>query len=647
MSYHYIREPGEEGSILTVESEQAAGANLTTLLERERPPLRAGLEIASAIADILTIAEEDGALHGDVKPGEVWVDATGSVALAGYGVPRRTTRAPESHPQGMPTDVFGLGVLLHALLSDEPLGRMPTDPDGHDQAVVDRVMRMDFSEVEGRRWLDDVRSFLCKILAYHPEDRPQPLDAANVLAQVASQCPGRTLEAWAARAVPAAGGAAPPRRPAGPVTEDLGGPQALSAPVLQGLGGFQPQRTAPSSKGESTAFWSKDRIAAMLAEEDDESEELLPPPVDRTRQARQLDTDGRPRPAAAPPEQLGGPSPAGFGGGLPPAQPSWGQAAPAASPWGNPAPPAPPPPLAELPAQDSPSEAFFKSGDAMGQEPEPPPAWEPQAPQRYSPPPQGPPPPMQAPPPQAGTPFAISGPTPDEVAANEPDIPRPGSGGGGKGKMVAIIAVVLILGCMGLSGAGGALWYFTQGPGAAPADETPSDVVDEPREIEEDPPEPRDSATPEAPPVEPPPEEPPPKADPPKTSGSSTGSSTKSSGGTTKSSGGSTGSSTKSSSPPKKDPPATTPTTPSSSEGSALASGQSEVRISFGSNADKVSLTCGDGQKRTFNGSTAMSFTGTVTCRVKQGKNMGVFTVTKSGAVTCSEDSRGINCSGP
>ncbi|MCB9746260.1 MAG: hypothetical protein H6741_04555 [Alphaproteobacteria bacterium] len=632
MSYHYIREPGEEGSILTVESDQAAGVDLATLIERERPPLRAGLEIASALADILTIAEEDGAFHGDVKPGEVFVDATGSVALAGYGVPRRTTRAPESHPQGMQTDVFGLGVVLHALLSDHPLGRLPQDPDGHDEEIIQRVWAMDFSEVEGKRWLDDVRTFLCKILAFYPDDRPMPLDAANVLAQVASQCPGRPLAAWASRAVPAAGGEGAQRRPAAPISEDLGGPQALSTPMPQGIGGFSPQRTAPSSKGESTAFWSKDRIAAMLADEDDESDEL-PPPVDRTRQARQLDNDGRPRPGTAPQEDLGGPSAASFGGGLPPAQPSWGgNAASAAPPWGAaPEPPAPPPPLSELPAQDSPSEAFFKSGDAM-QDPEPPPAWEP-----HSRPAQGPPPPVTPPRPPSG-PIAISGPTPDQVAAAEPDIPRPPTGGG-KGKIIAVVVVVMLLGCMGIAGLGGGYWWFTMGPGAAAdGDETPSEV-EAPTDPEVNPPEPRDTDVPEAdPPKEEPPAEEPPKeapkvSTPPKTTTTSGSGSTESNrGGTRK---------TTTPPPPKE-------TTPPPAETSTLASGQSEVRISFADNAEKVSLTCGDGQKRSFNGSTSMSFTGTVTCRVKQGKNMGVFTVNnKSGTVSCSEDSRGINCTGP
>lgn len=66
MSYHYSRDPGEQGTIHTVDG-TAPGVDLATLLQSGRPPLRACLQIGSAIADILTIAEEDRAVHGDRK----------------------------------------------------------------------------------------------------------------------------------------------------------------------------------------------------------------------------------------------------------------------------------------------------------------------------------------------------------------------------------------------------------------------------------------------------------------------------------------------------------------------------------------------------------------------------------------------------
>ena len=163
MSYHYSRDPGEQGTIHTVDG-TAPGVDLATLLQSGRPPLRACLQIGSAIADILTIAEEDRAVHGDIKPGDVTIRANGAVTVDGFGYSRRSTRAPEGRPDGSLTDVFGLGVVMHSLLSDQSLGMLPRDPDAHDDAVVDRVMEMDFGDLEGKRWLDDARRFLLSLI---------------------------------------------------------------------------------------------------------------------------------------------------------------------------------------------------------------------------------------------------------------------------------------------------------------------------------------------------------------------------------------------------------------------------------------------------------------------------------------------------
>ena len=86
--YHYTREAGADGTILTTPGE-AQGVDLATLLDRQRPPLKVCLEIGSAVADILTIAEEDQAVHGDIKPGNVLIEANGAISVAGWGVTRR------------------------------------------------------------------------------------------------------------------------------------------------------------------------------------------------------------------------------------------------------------------------------------------------------------------------------------------------------------------------------------------------------------------------------------------------------------------------------------------------------------------------------------------------------------------------------
>ena len=139
-----MREAGAEGEVLTDEG-TPLGTALTSLLESGPLPIEVGLEIIAFMADILTIAEEDEAMHGNINPGDVYIDVSGAVSLAGYGVQRARGRAPEGKPQFLATDVYGLGIVLHAILSREPMGVVPRDRDGHDDAIVDRLLAIDWS----------------------------------------------------------------------------------------------------------------------------------------------------------------------------------------------------------------------------------------------------------------------------------------------------------------------------------------------------------------------------------------------------------------------------------------------------------------------------------------------------------------------
>ena len=255
MSWYYTREAGDEGQILTDEG-TPAGVPLSELLVPGPLPVQPALELVACAADAVSIAEEDHAVHGDLKPGDIYVDATGSISLSGYGEARRSGRAPEPQPVGTATDVYGLGITLYAVLAGTPMGQVPRDRDGHDDHIVSRLLGIEWGALADKAWMSDVQSFLCSMLAYEPDERPTALDVANVLFHVASQTGGESLQAWSARAVPAAGGARALRpTPSAPMEEDLGGPQELGGPVSQAI----KVRKAASAKGESTAFWSRER----------------------------------------------------------------------------------------------------------------------------------------------------------------------------------------------------------------------------------------------------------------------------------------------------------------------------------------------------------------------------------------------------
>ena len=55
-------------------------------------------------------------------------------------------------------------------------------------------------------------------------------------------------------------------------------------------------------------------------------------------------------------------------------------------------------------------------------------------------------------------------------------------------------------------------------------------------------------------------------------------------------------------------------------------------------------LLCGDGQTRTFVGSTRMTFDAITTCRVEIGEARGVFQASEAGTITCSESGGMVVC---
>ncbi|MBM4367812.1 MAG: hypothetical protein FJ102_16485, partial [Deltaproteobacteria bacterium] len=289
-AYHYTREAGEQGQVLAAEG-TSPGRTLEELLREGRPPLKAALELGAALADILCIAEMDQVVHGDLRPAMVRVATNGDVSLDGFGQPRGRSSAPEGRVDAHAVDIYGLGIVLHSMLADDGIGELPADEEGHDDEVINRVLALDFRAVQGKRWVQDVRTFLCKIMAWHADERPVALDAANVLLSVAAEIPGDGLPEWSVNTgMRAAPGPveAPAMRPMPSNVEILEGPSALGAPMAKGA-----VRQAPSSKGESTSFWSREKIAQMLAEEDDDD-----------------DAFAAPSPKASPAARSGGYSPA-------------------------------------------------------------------------------------------------------------------------------------------------------------------------------------------------------------------------------------------------------------------------------------------------------------------------------------------------
>ena len=101
------------------------------------------------------------------------------------------------------------------------------------------------------------------MLAHSPGERLAPLDVANVLAEAGNKIGGDGVAVWAARRWGQAG----IQEELPTVAEVLEAPAELGR-VFNKTGQYS-RRQSASAKGESTAFWSRDKINAMLDDGDD------------------------------------------------------------------------------------------------------------------------------------------------------------------------------------------------------------------------------------------------------------------------------------------------------------------------------------------------------------------------------------------
>ena len=244
VTWYYTRESGDEGEVLTDEG-LPSGVRLIDILDSGPLSMSVTFELVAYLADILTIAEEDNAMHGDISPGDVYINEKGAVSLLNYGPMRTRGRAPEGKPLFPASDVYGLGLILHAVLSTQPLGAIPRQRDAHDDAIVDRLLAIDWSALEGLPGRDSLIHFICSMLAHDPSERPAPLDVANVLAGAGLKTGGAGLVSWAEQRWGQSGSI---QEEMPTISEVLEAPEELGR-VFNKTGQYSRRQTA-SAKGE-------------------------------------------------------------------------------------------------------------------------------------------------------------------------------------------------------------------------------------------------------------------------------------------------------------------------------------------------------------------------------------------------------------
>lgn len=171
--------------------ELVQGLTLDQYSRGERFPPRQAARLVAAVADAVQVAHEHNAIHQDIKPQNILIDARGEPRLVDFGLawfrspwadPAGEMRpaggtprffAPEQAdseigPVGPRTDVFGLGAVFYFLLTGQPLYEGATLP-----AVLSQAASAAYDATAlDRKGIPKRLAAVCrKALAWKPQER--------------------------------------------------------------------------------------------------------------------------------------------------------------------------------------------------------------------------------------------------------------------------------------------------------------------------------------------------------------------------------------------------------------------------------------------------------------------------------------------
>lgn len=204
--------------VMYIVLEYVHGCTLSQLL-RTRRALNLGeaLEVLLPVVDALSEVHANRYLHGDIKPGNILLDANGQVKLTDFGLSRRDDQVDSGAPMGTPAyvapevldpqvkvgaqaDIFALGVMMYRMLA----GRLPFVGLENDQQVLYHNANIEMPPLgDIAPGIDrDVAGIIAWCTRKQPQSRPE--DATELFASLkeVAESLGESELSWRAPSVP-------------------------------------------------------------------------------------------------------------------------------------------------------------------------------------------------------------------------------------------------------------------------------------------------------------------------------------------------------------------------------------------------------------------------------------------------------------
>lgn len=204
--------------VMYIVLEYVHGCTLSQLLRTRRAlSLGEALEVLLPVVDALSEVHANRYLHGDIKPGNILLDANGQVKLTDFGLSRRDDQVDSGAPMGTPAyvapevldpqvkvgaqaDIFALGVMMYRMLA----GRLPFVGLENDQQVLYHNANIEMPPLgDIAPGIDrDVAGIIAWCTRKQPQARPE--DATELFASLkeVAESLGESELSWRAPSVP-------------------------------------------------------------------------------------------------------------------------------------------------------------------------------------------------------------------------------------------------------------------------------------------------------------------------------------------------------------------------------------------------------------------------------------------------------------